>query len=102
LTIAAAAGNAPTAVFGRGLYFDGIGNYLEMGNINIGTEFSWHIWFRADAPDTAFTSLVSIVDASNNNEIFRIGLSDSQDSIQAEFVSTYNFSTKFASETAAN
>ena len=100
MTMSSCFDEAPVPVYGRGIYFDGITNCLEIGNINMGTEFSLHFWFRADEPDSSFANLVSVVDTPNEIEIFNIGLSDARDSVQVTFVSTYGNIAKFASTTA--
>ena len=63
------------------MYFDGTGTSLEVGNINLGTEFSLQIWFRADAPEESFNSLFSIYDELYEDDIFKISRSEFGDTI---------------------
>ena len=84
------------------MYFDGTGTSLEVGNINLGTEFSLQIWFRADAPEESFNSLFSIYDELYEDDIFKISRSEFGDTIQATFISTYGTEATFASSAVSS
>ena len=89
-----AGGDGPVPVHGRGVYFNGSNDGLEIENINIGTEFSIQVWYRSDAN---LDSLFGVFNGGNNQ--FYIGGSGGNGTLGVGWVSTYDHSVSMESQT---